>query len=156
MTVIGQILHYDENSSVWWKFITAMTFIIGIQIHWCNKIHHCDENSSILSELIFVMKIHLGDEIDHCNINFINWWLFSIVIKMNKTMKIHHGHKIHQLMKIYIFDRCSLFWWKFITAQKLIIVLQFIIVIKLHLSGVNLFLWEFSSVMKIWIWIKID
>ena len=42
------------------------------------------------------------------------------------------------------------------TLQKFIIVIQFIIVIKLHLSGVNLFLWEFSSVMKIWIWIKID
>ena len=105
---------------MWWKFS------MGIQIHWCNKIHNCNENSSILSKLIVVMKIHLGDEIDHCNKDFINWWLLIIVIKMNRTMKIHHGHKIHQLMKIYIFDRCSLFWWKFI------IVIQFIIVIKLQ------------------------
>ena len=42
------------------------------------------------------------------------------------------------------------------SLQKFIIVIQFIIVIKLHLSGVNLSLWEFSSVMKILIWIKID
>ena len=42
------------------------------------------------------------------------------------------------------------------SLQKFIIVIQFIIVIKLHLTGVNLSLWEFSSVMKIWIWIKMD
>ena len=39
------------------------------------------------------MKIHIGDEIDYGNKNFINWWLFLTVIKMNKTMKIYHGHK---------------------------------------------------------------
>ena len=42
------------------------------------------------------------------------------------------------------------------SLQKFIIVIQFIIVIKLHLSGVNLSLWEFSSVRKIGIWIIID
>ena len=92
MTTIGQILHYDKNSSVWWKFIIVMKIHHRDTNSWFNKIHHCDENSSILSELIVVMKIHLDDEIDHYNKNFINWWLFLIVIKMNKTMKIHHGH----------------------------------------------------------------
>ena len=63
--------------------------------------------------------------------------------------------KNHQLMKIYIlidvryFDENS-------SLRKFIIVIQFIIVIKLHLSGVNLSLWEFSSVRKIWILIIID
>ena len=42
------------------------------------------------------------------------------------------------------------------SLQKFIIVIQFIIVIKFDLSGVNLSLWEFISVMKIWIWIEID
>ena len=43
-----------------------------------------------------------------------------------------------------------------LSLQNFIIVIQFIIVIKFHLSGVNLSLWEFSFVMKILIWIKID
>ena len=43
-----------------------------------------------------------------------------------------------------------------LSLRKFIIVIQFSIVVKLHLSGVNLSLWEFSSVRKIWIWIIID
>ena len=72
---------------------------------------------------------------------------------MNKSVKNYHGHINSSLDEnvIYVryFDENS-------SLQKFIIVIQFIIVIKFHLSGVNLSLWKFSSVMKIFIWIKID
>ena len=50
-----KIYHFDENSSLWWKFITVM------------KVHHCDENSSLWWKFIPVMKIHPCDENSlHC------------------------------------------------------------------------------------------
>ena len=56
--------------------------------------------------------------------------------------KIHIGDEIDLVIYLHHFDDNS-------SLQKFLIVIQFIIVIKLHLSGVNLPLLEFSSVMKI-------
>ena len=56
---------------------------------------------------------------------------------MNKSMIIHHGHKNSSIdekkivIDVHYFDENS-------SLQKFIIVIQFIIVIRLHLSNVNL------------------
>ena len=57
-------------------------------------------------------------------------------------------------MKFHVWDVC--YFDENSSLKKFIIVIQFVIVIKLYLSGANLSLWEFCSVMKIWICIEID
>ena len=78
----------DEDSSLWWKFTTAM------------KIYHCYKIYSLRWKYVTVIKIHHWDE------NVLPWWIFIIL------MKIYHSDDNH-----YIDETLSL-WGKFITVIK--------------------------------------
>ena len=128
-----EIYQFDENWSVWWKFIWMMQFVQWNKpssMWWklinLMRIHIYDRNSSMWWKSIIVMKVHLCDE---------NGWKGNII----DMMKIHSWKNNFQYQNLFLS-------WAFITVMKVCQWKKFITVMKIHRCYENLSLW--------WKWIN--
>ena len=102
-----EIYQFDENWSVWWKFIWMMQFVQWNKpssMWWklinLMRIHIYDRNSSMWWKSIIVMKVHLCDE---------NGWKGRNLIDM---MKIHSRKNDFPMSNLFLS-------WAFITVMRI-------------------------------------
>ena len=111
--LLYQVLHSDENLSLWWKSITEM------------KICHSDESFSLWWNIITQLKSYHFDE---------NWWLW---LKFIMLLESHHFNKLFSTANIFHhLDEYLCLQWTFDLLKKsytwrILLVLKFVNQIKL-------------------------